>query len=332
MAAIRAGEFKGQRSWIVEGEAIRAVVLPDLGTKLASLVHTTTGREFMFGRDDWPVLTRPPYGAAFTDYDVTGFDEMFPTIDVCYYPDGPWAGTLLPDHGEVWALPWETWIEGDTVVAVIYGWRLPYRLEKRLRVVGPRAIRIDYRATNLVGADLHVLWAAHPLCACSEATRIVLPPGTAGVVNTYGASRRFAGYGARAPWPTMTTAAGETYHLDQIGPPTLAAAEKYWIDGPVAAGWAALHHTDTGEALGFAWPAAVVPYLGVWVTEGGLDGLYHVALEPATGAMDRPDVARQWGRGWVLPARGYREWYLTLAIGQVERVGGVTPAGVVSEQ
>jgi hypothetical protein len=327
MAGVTTGEFKGFRSWVLEGDALRVELLPDLGTKMVSLVHTRTGRELLFQRDDWPVLRQPPYGAAFGDYDVSGFDEMFPTIDVCHYAGGTWAGTLLPDHGEVWPLPWETHQDGETVVAVVHGWRLPYRLEKRVRMSGASAVRIDYRATNLAGEDLHVLWAAHPLCACNESTRIVLPPGTTGVVNASPGSQRFARYAARASWPEMTTRDGQPHRLDRIGPASLGLAEKYWIDGRVTEGWGALHHTDTGEALGFAWPAAVVPYLGVWLTEGGYGGLYHVALEPATGAMDRPDYARQWGRGWVLPARGSVDWYLTLGVGQVTGVAGVTADG-----
>jgi len=329
MASITAGEFKGLRSWVLEGEAIRVVVLPDLGTKMASLVHRRTGRELLYQRDDWPVLRRPPYGASFGDYDLSGFDEMFPTIDVCHYAGGVWDGTRLPDHGEVWAVPWQCRVEGAALVASVHGWRLPYRLEKRVYLAGAAAVRLDYTATNLAGEDLNVLWAAHPLCACTEATRIVLPPGTTTVVNTFGGSQRFAGYGARADWPEMTTRAGERSRLDRIGPPSLRRAEKYWVDGPVAAGWAALHHTDTGEALGFAWPSDTVPYLGVWVTEGGYGGHYHAALEPATAAMDRPDVAHQWGRGWTLPAYGSISWYLTLAIGQVASVSAVTPAGEV---
>jgi hypothetical protein len=332
MPTITAGEFKGMRAWTLEGEAIRVVILPELGTKMASLVHLRTGRELLYQRADWPTLRRPPYGADFSQYDLSGFDEMFPTIDVCRYPGGAWDGTLLPDHGEVWAVPWESRVDGDSLVTHVHGWRLPYRLEKRVRLVGDAAVRLDYTAANLAGEDLNVLWAAHPLCVCNESTRIVLPPGVSSVVNAFPGSQRFARYGALADWPEMTTRTGERSRLDRIGPPTLRRSEKYWVDGPVSAGWAAFHHADTGEAIGFAWPVETVPYLGVWVTEGGYAGHYHAALEPATAALDRPDVAQRWGRGWTLPAYGSVSWFLTLAVGQVRAVAGVTPEGEVMEQ
>jgi len=48
------------------------------------------------------------YGAVFVDQDMSGWDEMFPTINACTYPaPSPYAGITLPDHGEVWVLPWE---------------------------------------------------------------------------------------------------------------------------------------------------------------------------------------------------------------------------------
>ena len=324
---ISADTFKGLRAWALASDRLRVTILPDLGAKMASLVYLPTGRELLFQRDDWPELKLAPYGADFGDYDVSGFDDMFPTIDVFHYPDGSWEGTRLPDHGEVWALPWRIAVEGDTLVAVVHGRRLPYRLEKRLRLVGDSAVRTDYRVDNLSGEDLLVMWAAHPLCACNESTRIIMPPGVTRVVNTSGASQRFPRYGATAPWPTMTTRDGETYHLDRIGSASLGRSEKYWVDGPLPAGWAALHHADTNEALGFAWPEETVPYLGVWVTEGGYQGLYHVALEPGTAAMDRPDTGRQWGRGSAIPANGRLEWHLILAAGQVSHVTGVTHDG-----
>lgn len=328
MTAIRSATFKGQPSWLLENDNLQAVILPRLGTKLASLINRRTGRELIYQRADWSVFPQPAYGAVFTDYDLSGFDDMFPTIDVCPYPGGSWDGTRLPDHGEVWAVPWACEATGNELRAEVYGWRLPYRLEKRMSLLDG-AIRFDYCATNLVDEDLHVLWAAHPLCTCNESTRIILPPGTNAVVNAYPASRRFPHYAARATWPVLTDPQGQTHRLDQIGPPTRGLAEKYWIDGPVVAGWGALHHTDTGEVLGFAWPVDPVRYLGVWVTEGALDGHYHVALEPATGAMDRPDLALRWGRNWVLPARSKVEWYLTLAVGQQERVTGITATGQI---
>lgn len=327
MAEITAGTFKGQRSWVIRSPLIEATILPDLGTKLASLIHRRTGRELIYQRDDWSVFPSPPYGAVFTDYDLSGFDDMFPTIDVCPYPGGSWDGTILPDHGEVWAVPWSTRVADGALIAVVYGWRLPYRLEKRVWLSRDNALRIDYQATNLVDEDLHVLWAAHPLCTCNESTRIILPPGVDRVVNAYPGSRRFARYAAEAAWPEMTTVDGARHRLDRVGPASLGLAEKYWVDGRLPAGWGVLQHTDTHEALGFAFPVATVPYLGVWLTEGGLAGHYHVALEPGTAAMDRPDVARRWGRGWVLPARATVSWYLTLAVGQQPVISGVTADG-----
>jgi len=71
-----------------------------MGAKLVSLVHKPAAHDWLLGPADRPF--RPvPYGASFVDQDMSGWDEMFPTIEACPYPgEGPYAGAALPDHGE----------------------------------------------------------------------------------------------------------------------------------------------------------------------------------------------------------------------------------------
>jgi hypothetical protein len=55
-----------------------------------------------------------------------------------------------------------------------------------------------------------------------------------------------------------------------------------------------------------------VPYLGVWLNEGGWEGQYNIAPEPATGAMDRIDFSRMWGMNSVLKGRQTVSWHLCI--------------------
>ena len=96
--------YKGLRSYELENDVIKITFLPDYACKIASLVHKKTGREFLFQAKE-ETLRLPPYAAPFSQYDSSGFDEVFPSIDECPYPDGSFKGILIPDHGEVCRVP-----------------------------------------------------------------------------------------------------------------------------------------------------------------------------------------------------------------------------------
>ena len=46
-----------------------------------------------------------------------------------------------------------------------------------------------------------------------------------------------------------------------------------------------------GSAIEIAWDSALTPYVGVWACNGDLGGYHQIAIEPATGGNDRPDIA-----------------------------------------
>jgi hypothetical protein len=68
-----------------------------------------------------------------------------------------------------------------------------------------------------------------------------------------------------------------------------------------------------------AWPPETVPYLGMWVNEGGWADQYNVAPEPATGGMDRVDAAGMWGMNSVLRGGETLQWWLSITVSEGER-------------
>ena len=98
--------YKGLNAFYLENDQLRLTFLPDYACKLASLVKKSTGREFLF-QSPKEKLTLPHYGAPFSQFDSSGFDEVFPSIDACPYPDGEYKNIPVPDHGEVWAMKWK---------------------------------------------------------------------------------------------------------------------------------------------------------------------------------------------------------------------------------
>ena len=323
---IQRSRYRGVESIVMESDALRAVLLPDIGGKMASLLDKETGREYLW-QEKTNRLRTPEYDTPFEEWAMFGFDEMFPTISECHYEKKPWQGIKLPDHGEVWSLAWDYEIHEDLLHMWVYGVRLPYRLDKWIRFTDSRVIRTDYKAANPSNFGFQFIWAAHPLFNVERGARIKLPQSVKRIINTDGGRERLGGYGEVHAWPKTATLTGEEYEIDRIYPNVGMNYEKYYVLDALDEGWAAVYNPETKDAVALSFPLEKVPYLGLWVNEGGYHGQYNVALEPCTGAFDRVDIASKCDRISVLPAKGVHTWHLGLTAGQVEAVRGVDPDG-----
>ena len=76
-------------------------VVPELGAKIISLKDLRSGREWLWHPPHGRKLFRNRPGDDFFRSPLVGIDECFPTIAPCV-----WEGRNLPDHGELWSLPW----------------------------------------------------------------------------------------------------------------------------------------------------------------------------------------------------------------------------------
>ncbi|MBK8794940.1 MAG: hypothetical protein IPM07_00345 [Anaerolineales bacterium] len=90
---VRPIRWQGCDAWALESAQLRVVTIPALGAKVVSLLDKRSGREWLAGPGDRP-LRAIAYGASFQEQDVSGWDEMFPTIVACAYP-GPVGRTAL---------------------------------------------------------------------------------------------------------------------------------------------------------------------------------------------------------------------------------------------
>ncbi len=308
MAGVQEGVYKDQPAVILESSTVRAVILPEAGSKLASLVWKPLARELLW-QNPSPTFRKSAYGQAFTEGEFAGFDEMFPTISRCYYERPPWQGVELPDHGEVWALPWERQLGKSELRLAVRGVRLPYLLEKRISLEGSR-LQLRYRAANPAPAPMDFIWAAHPLFNASPGMRFIVPAGMTRIVNSV-PGQRLGPYGASYAFPAAELPGGP-FDLGRVPERNPLGYQKYFFQGPVSEGWCRLHDPQSGLTIELSFPPREVPYLGMWLNEGGYAGQYNIAPEPCTGAMDRLDFARLWGMGSVLQAGESREWFLAI--------------------
>jgi hypothetical protein len=308
--------YKDQKALTLETDLARAQFLPEIGAKLASLVYKPLDFELLVQRPS-PQYRLQPFDGDYVAGECSGLDDMFPTIDVCYYDRYPWAGTKMADHGEVWSLPWETTVEGQRVHFAVNGVRFPYRLEKWAQFTDAGVLRLDYRLTNLSGFDLDYTWAAHPMFNLEEDAELVLPEEVKSVVCTQTIAGQFGAYGDEFSWPICTLADGQTMDLRKLRPATARQTYKYYIKEKMPEGWCGVKYHRSHFSLVFSFPAEQVPYLGVLPNEGGWQDLYNIFLEPCTAPFDRPDAARYRGQGSTLKGRAVQTWHLnvTLAAG-----------------
>jgi hypothetical protein len=292
--------WRGEPGKRLRTNEIDVLVLPRRGAKIASLQHRPSGREWL----EQPVgALRGPatYGSAFVDADMFGWDEMLPTIVGATYPDGDYQGTPLPDHGEVWTLPWETRAAGEVLVCSTAGRALPYRVTRTMRVEGAW-LELAYELSAIGPTPLWLLWAAHPQFVVGETgTRIVLPAKIAELVDV---TPGRAPENVRWPGPEV-----ESPH----GLPSGAGRKLYALpDAKI--GTASLIDGD-GPWLRLAWDPALVPYLGIWLDNGAYARDPVIALEPSTGYYDDLTLAVSNQRvPYIRPGRSLR-WSLEVTLG-----------------
>ncbi len=304
---LTATDWHGFHAYTLENDQLRVVILPTLGAKVASIFDRKAEREWLVQ----PLSPQHeiPYGTAFDKFEMYAWDEMFPTIIAGEYPaEGPYKGAFLPDHGEVWPLPWlRESSASDALALSVNGRALPYRLVRTASLDGPDGLRLHYTVTNTGAKAFSYLWAAHPLFAVDSATEIVLPPSVVEVYNVH-AMAPWGDHGRRYDWPRAQTDDGKTWDLRRVGPVTLKDCRKVYVPPEQPIDWAGLRQTDSGAWLRLEWNSSALPYLGLWIDEGIYATAPAVALEPTNGFYDGLATAYENGRTQQLKPGETRFW------------------------
>lgn len=316
--------WRGFEAYLLENALVRCTVVPQLGGKIASLIHLPTMREWMWRN---PALEpkAPEYGASYVaQHDLGGFDECFPSVAATHFPGGPWDGTKVPDHGEIWALPWkaEAYCDGAQIEVrlVAHGVRFPYRFERSLWLMeGEAAVRLQYSVTNLSPYPFPFLWSSHPVFNVTPGMKLVVP-GVREMTVYASAHDRFGQLGRKVDWPKAQDAEGREWDLSNTPDVTAGAAVKLWGKAP-ALGYVALQDIFVGTELRLQFDPAEVTHLGLWLNYAGWAGVtgaspyYNVAIEPCIGAQDDLALAvRHFKEHGLLPPHGRKAWQLEVKL------------------
>ncbi len=296
------GQGLGRQEIVMAALTTRALQLsldPARGGKITSLVDRRSDREWLL-TPARPCGPPAGYGASFVGHELSGWDEMLPTIVACQMPseDGP---VELPDHGEVWSVPWETTTETPTAITVqVRARRWPVSIERTVEVVAADVVRFTYRLANRSRLSVPVLWAAHPQFLWRPGSRIELPSQVESVLDvTTGPEPR------ETPWAEPLGRLLD--HLDE------GRGHKVWTLPGQRPAWARLRDAD-GGSLTIAFDPDVVPYVGVWWDACAYATRPTVAIEPSTGFYDDLSTAVAARRvPWLAPD-GALEWTVDLRL------------------
>jgi hypothetical protein len=250
------------------------------------------------------------------DYNNVGFDECIPTIAACQYPTDSYRGRELPDHGDVWSLPWQYDLGGEEVWLSVEGRSLPYALLKRLRMEGCQLV-IDYELQNKGDCAFHYLWSAHPLLNTEPGARILLPPDVRELLIDSSHANRLGRKGESCTWPIAIRQDGGSDDLSVMKLRGRQSDKLY--TARLREGYGGLYYPSTNESIFFRFDPQRVPYVGVWICHGG--GVaddpkqpYTVALEPCLGRPDALAEAMARKESDMLQPHERKQWTLRVEL------------------
>jgi galactose mutarotase-like enzyme len=199
---------------MMENDTLRAEFIAHGGC-IVSLRHKPSGFDFLY-QQTGQTYVASEYGKLLKPEQSAGYDDMVPTIVECHYEDDPWKGTVLPDHGEAWAIDWDVTREDEGLRLSCHGVRFPYRLTRRVSLAGPNTLRMDYSLENLSAYELFYLWSAHPMFFAPAGARFSFPEECHRAVTVASNSGRLGSYGDEFAWPLHIDAKGRCHDVSLI--------------------------------------------------------------------------------------------------------------------
>jgi hypothetical protein len=298
--------FRGTEGVRIKNDRIQAVLLKT-GGKIASLQKN--GVEYLYQGHSKEFI-RPQFEGNFGEYDLSGFDDMVPTINAGLIQSGVFTSVNMADHGEIWALDWKVETGTEEIRADIDGVRLPYHLSKQL-TLQENSLFIQYELQNKSAFAFPCLWAAHMLINANEHTRIIPGDVFSKVRVSLDMLSRLNGFGSLHTWPETTGRNGDRYYLDRLQKREAGVCEKYYFDGSFKNGEIRIINPD----MVIRFDPEAVPYVGIWLNSNGYKDQYNMGIEPATAPLDSPENAKQWGYSAELPGHGVIRWRLEIKAG-----------------
>jgi hypothetical protein len=310
MTHISVRSFNGLQAVDLNNDLLSVTVFSETGARIYSIFYKPTQTEFLWHHpQNTPRLHEP--GEMFDDVFPGGWDELFPTCDACEF-----QGLQVPDHGELWAVPWEWRVEkqhtgSECLYTGVTAKQFPVRFERRIYLdpLEP-TFTLRYRLTNLSSNPLDLIWGIHPLFSITENHRLELPGGKMNVDLSSG--ENFGAHGQVYDWPYLPTPKGNRDMRIMPAADSKAFAGHYCTES--RGNWFALTDTVKGVGIKLVYPQEIFRSLWLWQSYGGWRDLYHLAVEPWVGSPVRLDEAVRRGNHVTIPSQKTIEYEVSVVI------------------
>ncbi|WP_155848480.1 hypothetical protein [Arthrobacter sp. 35W] len=286
----------------MSGPGLRCEVQPDRGARIVSL-RGDDGREWLAASERTAV---PGSGQSFVREGMGGWDEVAPTVQTDPGLVDAAGNQLaeLPDHGDVWNVPWTVDAASSSRLATsVELSSLPILLERTI-AASATGLVFSYRASTTAAGPVPLLWCAHPQFAAGEGAAVSLESG--GMPIAPALVEMHPRLGEARAFPSSP--------LHRVLTPSTSM--KAFVDPEVRAD-AAVLHDGAGRALRIDWDASQLPYLGLFWDNGEFAAGPVLAIEPSTGWGELLSTAVGQQRVLTVSSGRPLEWALHLSVGTI---------------
>jgi hypothetical protein len=285
----------------IENDAIRMDVWPQFGGKVSSIVDKADHFDLLFSYP-MELPEGPSYDTAYVDHWYCGWDECFPTVGACAYPNHPYGNVPVPDHGELWGIPTSSAVPArDGITTVWHGLRFGYQLTRTLHLEDA-SIVAEYSLTNLSPFEFRFVWAQHALMSMNVPVEL-----GAGEARHFRLSHNAQGEVIDKEYLWPNEPGGEDLsHL--VGLPA-KQGWKSFSAAPIESEWEIRYPSrDRSVRISYSSVDGLQAFWGVWIGTGGWGGHNHFAIEATTGCYDQVDRSIRDDSAGRVTGFGRREW------------------------
>lgn len=296
---ITQSKYKNVFALRLETEKYVALVLPSEGGKIASFQDKASGKEYLL-QNPSPEYLHIGLKDDFEKGECSGFDDMFPTIDPVMVD-----GNDYPDHGEVCRVAFSYCIEDDKLILSYRSKTLGYDYKKRFEEGADGRLCIFYKIKNLTEKDFAALWAGHCLVPIEKGGRIIVPFQEGAPVDIV--------YDCKKQTQKDERVSLQDNYLYSDWTEGATEAKKLYFPQKCTEGYIGYQYSK-GDKFVLEFDQKELPYVGIWIDYGTVNGSYYVGLEPCTLGYDTVLNAEKYEQKCIIRAGEAMKLYIALSI------------------